>query len=312
MKKEITSNIEEKTGVKNLAELLSEGLPGSGLNSLLLDVFDKKTQKIAAAGLLKHYMSNRLVHPSRTDMIGLLKTETAVLEFLRDRQFTPIELSPVAQLGSCSVLGPVDQKKIISGVRSTEVLADATNSIALHIAQLKKSGKTIGPLHFCTVHRHLRTQPLLDPNHSAHFKISCMVSSGKDTGDYRFECENLQKHIITLNNLMQQVYGITDIKFRIINRKGYPAGDRMVATLMNYLKIYAADIMVFHEPAMTENNYYKGVQFKMIVKVNGAELEIADGGFVDWTQQLLQNTKERLLISGCGLELLYKLQHTAT
>jgi hypothetical protein len=31
-------------------------------------------------------------------------------------------------------------------------------------------------------------------------------------------------------------------------------------------------------------------------------LELVDGGSTDWTQQLLGNRKERLLISGLGLE----------
>jgi len=48
---------------------------------------------------------------------------------------------------------------------------------------------------------------------------------------------------------------------------------------------------------------------KMIIEINDREIEIADGGFVDWTQQLLGNKKERLLISGFGLDLLYKLQN---
>jgi len=39
------------------------------------------------------------------------------------------------------------------------------------------------------------------------------------------------------------------------------------------------------------------------------EWEIADGGFVDWTQRLLGNRKERLLISGFGLELLVKMKN---
>jgi hypothetical protein len=40
--------------------------------------------------------------------------------------------------------------------------------------------------------------------------------------------------------------------------------------------------------------------------MDGGEWEIADGGFVDWTQRLLENKKERLLISGFGLEMLVK------
>ena len=61
---------------------------------------------------------------------------------------------------------------------------------------------------------------------------------------------------------------------------------------------------IFIDEQTKENNYYKGIQFKMVIEVNGQVLEIADGGFVDWTQQLLGNRKERLLIAGFGLELL--------
>jgi hypothetical protein len=37
------------------------------------------------------------------------------------------------------------------------------------------------------------------------------------------------------------------------------------------------------------------------IEVKDGEREIADGGFVDWTQKLLGNNKERLLISALGL-----------
>jgi hypothetical protein len=36
--------------------------------------------------------------------------------------------------------------------------------------------------------------------------------------------------------------------------------------------------------------------------VAGTELELIDGGFTTWTQQLLSNRKKRLLISGLGVE----------
>ena len=49
----------------------------------------------------------------------------------------------------------------------------------------------------------------------------------------------------------------------------------------------------------------------MIIEVGQEEIEIADGGFVDWTQQLLGSKKERLLIAGFGMELLHKFQESA-
>jgi hypothetical protein len=66
------------------------------------------------------------------------------------------------------------------------------------------------------------------------------------------------------------------------------------------------EIELEQEPA--ENSYYRGVQFKLYITVSGREGDIADGGLVDWTQQLLGNRKERLMISGYGLELLFKMQ----
>ena len=57
------------------------------------------------------------------------------------------------------------------------------------------------------------------------------------------------------------------------------------------------------------NDYYKGIQFKMIIGLAGGEWEIADGGFVDWTQRMLEDRKERCLIGGFGFDFLYRLQH---
>ena len=36
--------------------------------------------------------------------------------------------------------------------------------------------------------------------------------------------------------------------------------------------------------------------------MDGAQEEIGDGGFTDWTAQLLANGKERLLITGYGTD----------
>ncbi len=48
--------------------------------------------------------------------------------------------------------------------------------------------------------------------------------------------------------------------------------------------------------------YYTGLCFKVYAAFGGPELEVGDGGFVDWTQKLLDSRKERLLISGYGID----------
>jgi hypothetical protein len=48
--------------------------------------------------------------------------------------------------------------------------------------------------------------------------------------------------------------------------------------------------------------YYGGLCYKVHATIGGEACEIGDGGFVDWTQRLVGNRKERLLIGGFGLD----------
>jgi hypothetical protein len=56
-----------------------------------------------------------------------------------------------------------------------------------------------------------------------------------------------------------------------------------------------------------EHRYYDRVRFSLNLVHRGQEINLADGGLVDWTQRLTGNKKERLFTSGIGLELLLKI-----
>lgn len=49
-------------------------------------------------------------------------------------------------------------------------------------------------------------------------------------------------------------------------------------------------------------NYYERFCFKLNVLTTDGAVEIADGGFVSWSKRLLGDSKERMLISGLGVE----------
>lgn len=306
----ISKKTAQKTGIPDLVEVLREQLSSSELSSLLLEVYQRKSEDLHAATLLQQYRQNIYVQPADTDMIEVLEKELQLLRFLRQQQYEPVELSPVAQFGSCAAVGTVNQKKIITALRHTEVLADATNSLALHIADLKQRGigtATGERLRFCTVHRHVRAMQLPPgKGYTPHFKIACMVAAGKDTGNFEFErstCAEQLQHIYTL---LQTIFGISSIYFKIQPRSGYPNGRALMQSLMDYLSSHLPYKIIADEtPA--GNNYYKGIQFKAVIQAGEHEIEIADGGLVDWTQQLLGNNKERCFISGIGLSLLMKL-----
>lgn len=301
----ISQKISDKTGIPHLVELLSEQLSSTELSSLLMEVYHQKSMHIPAPTLLQQYRDNIYVKPADTDMIVLLEKELQLLRYLKEQGYDPVELSPIAQFGSCSVVGTVNQKKILSAIRHTEVLADATNALALHIAHEHLSGTAAAPgrIRYCTVQRHIRAMQLPPgKGYTPHFKIACMVAAGKDTGGFAFERETFREQLLHIYHLLTTMFEIENIYFKIQPRSGYKDGPALIAAV-------TADFpfKIVTEPAPAENNYYKGLQFKTVITVAGNEIEIADGGLVDWTQQLTGNKKERFFISGIGLSLLVKL-----
>ena len=311
----IVDKILERAGEAHVLSLLSENLSGTELNSLLLEVFNQRTSRQSPAQLLKHYQSNRFVKPADLPVIEMKQAELDLLKIFQKNLFEPIELSPVAVLGTCSVVAPADQKKILSALRGTEVLADATNAIALHISDLKKQKvwslkNPNEKLRFATIQRHVRTQSISGKGFTPHFKIGCMVTSGSDMGNFGFEKEALTEHILVMKEIFRGYYKVDQVSFRLICRGGYANSIKLASEVKRFVQQHypetAIDIV---ETSEKEIGYYKGIQYKVDIKWGGKTFEIGDGGFVDWTQQLLQNKKERLLITGIGFEFMYRIMH---
>jgi hypothetical protein len=59
----------------------------------------------------------------------------------------------------------------------------------------------------------------------------------------------------------------------------------------------------FDDERQAGRGYYRDLCCKIHVQIpSGEKIELADGGSVDWTGKLLNNAKERLIISGIGSE----------
>jgi hypothetical protein len=307
-KSDIIRSIEARTGIPDLARMLAERLSGWELNSLLMAVFEQRARQAAPGQLLQQYQANRFVQPAEVDMIGLLELELDTLLFLRHLGFQPLELSPVAQFGSCSVVGTVSQDKILSATRNTEIMADATNSLALHIAGIRKGVPPADdPMRFCTVQRHLRTPAVKVKGQTPHFKIGCMVTAGRDAGSYRFERTQLADQLVALCGLLRK-WGVEMRRVKLQRREGYADSEGLLQAVFQQLHTEKELPEIVIDKTAGPNNYYKGIQFKLVIGIGGQEIEIADGGLTDWTQQLIGNRKERLLVCGFGLEWLYKLR----
>jgi hypothetical protein len=224
-----------------------------------------------------------------------------MLEMAQQIGFSPVLLSPVSLLGSGSIIAQVDQNNIISATRGLEALSDSTNILAVYLAngiKNKTLDNTKNHIHLASACRVTRAQKTQGNVFVPHFSLFTLVSSGKDTGSYAFEKESLAKHLefyikyfgtklgVKLNVILNQRGGYTD-------EKGFI--ERLYAHLH---EAYPQLEFVINKEA-TDNSYYKGINFK----VNLNEIRLIDGGFVNWTQQLLGSKKERLLISGTGIDL---------
>jgi hypothetical protein len=225
--------------------------------------------------------------------------------------FEPLELSPVAPLGTCSVVATASQHKVLSALRGTEVVADATNVLALESCVRRiEQGFPTEALRFSVVHRHVRTQEIPKvPGFSAHFSILGLTTAGRDTGNFAFEQENLRQHIRFYKAFLEETLNLQPVKIRLKSLAPDGEENRVLQSVQAFLGKSEPEWPIeIIESSQSEQAYYQRIQFKIVVPMpGGQEIEIADGGFTDWTQQLTGNRKERFLISGIGLELLYKI-----
>jgi hypothetical protein len=302
----IAAIIEQRTGYPNLLNDLQEKLSASELNTLLLELYRKKTQHLSPAELLKQFSTNKYAAPVALPTIAFKEYELDCLRLMEANGFNAITLSPLTSLGTCSAVAYVDQNNVASAVRGTEVVADATNVFALLIAQQYKAGKTKDIIKYATAHRHVRCQSFNNPGFTPHFAVLCLATGGMDTGSYDFELTHLQEHLKAHWQLLSTQLPNGKFILKCLLKTENEAFKQQLETL---LQDWQQQVEIIIEQQPNAGDYYQLVQFKFFLQYNGQELNISDGGFVNWTQQLIPNKKHRLLISGIGTEFMYKIKN---
>jgi hypothetical protein len=299
----ITKKILDKVCLDDVMERLRT-LSGSELNSFLLELFRHRTHDMEASEVLKRFRENRFVRPSNDDALSTRRTEFGFLTAAATYGFQPVNLSPLAPLGTCSVLGPVHQHNVVSAVRGTEAVSDATNVLALMIAERFHNDVDKNAIHkLATIHRHVRGQHFTNPNFSAHFTVMGLASGGFDKGSYIFELTHLEEHIRLITGLLAERFDPEDLSLRFYCKE-HSSG------LLERISESTGRVWDEMKTSFVEDTshcYYQLMQFKVLLHKNDREIDVGDGGFVDWTQKLLSNKKQRLLISGIPVELLERI-----
>ena len=303
----IIARIEHTAGIPGLSSILAERLSPTDLQSLLLEVYRFRSGQIQPPSLLSEFESNRFVRPSALSPAALLKWEQIAFKHL-PREFQPLNLSPVCPLGTNSVVAPVDQNWAVATIRNSEVVSDSTNVLALECALrrrelLRADSKSTEPVHLAASHRLLRAQRYESAKSLAHFSSFALCSAGRNQGNLRFELEALKLHIrFYLASLRAFLGPAIPIHFSVTDLNSHTK--RIETQLLSALRSEFKDMECrFDEGRMSGREYYRELCFHIhAVSASGQGLELVDGGPVNWTQKLLSNAKERLVISGIGSE----------
>jgi hypothetical protein len=128
--------------------------------------------------------------------------------------FAGVELSPVAPLGTCSAMAPIDQHRVVSTVRGSEVLSDPTNVLAVEAAVRRHEQGADGRVDLAACHRVLRAQRF-GPGNAAHFRLFALVSSARDRGSGTTEAHMLIDHISFWQQLLSDVLPTTATRIPI-------------------------------------------------------------------------------------------------
>ncbi|HEY3610649.1 MAG TPA: hypothetical protein VGL06_24315 [Pseudonocardiaceae bacterium] len=269
------------------------GLSGADLTTLLLRVLRLRTQRLSPADVFRRYREDRFVTPAELPHALLRATEDRLISLL-PTGFQPVTLAPVAPLGLHSVVGPVHQDKVLATVRGNEVAADPTNGLALVAADARQQ---LGPrstteVRLAAAQRVVRAQALRAPGLSAHFGLFGMVTAGRDTGDLAFERRHAVEH---LRYVATALPGQVELRLT--------AWQPRYAVVVDAVRAALPDVTVVDHPDREAGrDYYTGFAFQAVLVDGDRRFDVADGGFVNWTQRLLGNRKERLLTTGIGID----------
>jgi hypothetical protein len=284
-------------------------LGASDFATLMLAVARQRAARETPASLLRRYRADRFVAPAGTGWQLIRTVEDAMTAHLPPGTEL-LMLPPLVPLGCHSVLGPMSQDKVVTTVRAVEVAADPTNALALEAAVRRRAGSFRSVVRLASFQRVVRAQRP-PPGLLPHFSLFGLVTAGRDDGGHRFEREAVAEHVRALvAGLAASGLGASQLAVTPLS----PAGETVAAALPAELADTPVDVVPDPE-RQAGRGYYRDLCFKLNVAVGEragsveaalsarpAWAEVGDGGFTDWTARLTASGKERLLISGVGID----------
>jgi hypothetical protein len=287
-------------------QALESGLAPTDLQTLLLAVTRARARVVTPARILERWRHDRFVRPSTGDPRLLAQLEARLWQLL-PKQFAGVELSPVTPLGTCSAVAPVDQHRVVSTVRGTEVMSDPTNALAVEAAARRREQGVDGRVDLAACHRVLRAQQFA-PGYAAHFRLLALASSARDRGSGRTEAHLVIDHIRVWQRVLAEILPTAATRITVTVFGNHVLAERFHDTILPAVSGASAQVPVVEDRTRIQGTgYYTGVAIGLRANADGRTVDLGDGGLTTWTAQLMNNAKERCMVSCLSTERLATL-----
>jgi hypothetical protein len=281
-------------------EALGTGLSASDLRTVLLGVARTRAADVTPAEVARRWSQDQLVRPNAADPRRVSAVEADLWRYL-PAEVQGVGLSPVTPLGTCTVVASGSQDRIVSTMRSSEVMSDLTNTLAIEAAARRRAQAPDQEVHLAACTTVLRAQPF-GAGWSQHFRLFGLVSSARDTGYGRTQARLLLRHVTIWQRALAEVAPGLSPRVDLTPFEGDVVAERLPDVVSSAA---GTDVPVgLRADRLRGRGYYVGAALRLSL---GGDTEVGDGGLTSWTAQLTGDAKERCMVSCLATERLASL-----
>jgi hypothetical protein len=291
----------KKVGEPDIVRKLASHLTGPDLTTLLLAVAAERASQVGVTTVLARFRSDRFSRPAPLSFNRLREVEDLFISEVPET-WDWVVAAPLVPFGTHAALGAISQDWVVTTVRANEAAADPTVALALEAARRRSDSRrrqTNEPERLATIQRIVRGQLYKSPKAFTHFSIFGLISAGRSQPREQFDARELKEHLAIYVAALSQMAESVEIVVSAADTR--PGRDLLDSVRQQWHGRTDATVKEDRE-RLPRQRYYRRACFKVNAVIRGETLEIADGGFTDWTEQMLDDQHERLLISGAGLD----------
>jgi hypothetical protein len=291
----------KKVGEPDIVRTLASELTASDLTTLLMAAAVERASSVDGSDVLARYGSDRFSRPGTAPFRRLREIEDRFISAVPEL-WDWVVVSPLVPFGAHVALGEISQDWVVTTIRANEAAADPTVALALEAAERRRDSRrrqTDEPQRLATIQRIVRGQLYKSPRAFTHFSIFGLVSAGRSQPREQFDAHELQEQLAVYVAALSEAAESVEIVLSTADTR--PGGELIESVRQQWQGRMDVTVREDRE-RLPHQRYYRRACFKINAVIGSETLEIADGGFTDWTERVLDDRHERLLISGAGLD----------